>query len=165
MNSSFSSCFLGLASLFVLSALVDTSQAFTATTSPIDSRCGSKMRITRLSSSPRIAYAFTEVKPFTELQARNKDVSSEDRGSDKVNNIIGIDRGVYLFAIVMAINVWFFSIPVEFRRTRICNEADSRDYPKLCMTPKQFTTGISDYYKNGKKWSEEKYSNFVLISF
>lgn len=149
MNSSFSIRFLGLAALFVLSALVDTSQAFTATTSPIDSRCGSKMLITRLSPSSRIAYASTEVKPFTELQARNNDVSSEERGSDKVNNMIGIDRGLYIGAIVLAICVWFFSIPVEFRRTRICNEADSRDYPKLCMTPKQFTTGISDYYKNG----------------
>jgi len=123
------------------------------------------MPITRLLPSSRIASDFSEVKPVTELQARNKDVSSEDRGSDKVNSIIGIDRGLYLFAIVMAINVWFFSIPVEFRRTRICNEADTRDNPKLCMTSKQFTTGISDYYKNGKKCSEGKYSNFVLISF
>mmetsp|Transcript_16469 Transcript_16469/g.28709 ORF Transcript_16469/g.28709 Transcript_16469/m.28709 type:complete len:179 (-) Transcript_16469:399-935(-) len=67
----------------------------------------------------------------------------------KVDEALGIERGLVLLAIALLINIWFFTIPTEFRRTRICNEFDSAAYPELCMTAEQFKTGISDYYKNG----------------
>jgi len=149
MKRSFGMSYIRLVLMAVLSVLVSTSEAFTATSAVNNLACGSKMPIIRSSLSSRYASIFIESSSTTELQARKKDLSSDERGSDKVNSIIGIDRGVYLWAIVIAINIWFFSIPVEFRRTRFCNEADSRDYPDRCMTSKQFTTGISEYYKNG----------------
>ena len=150
MKCSFSIRIIAGVLMLALSTSVNTSEAFT-TTSAIHGRvCGSEMPIVGSSLSSLSICGSVESRSSTELQAKRKDISSDERGSDNVNTLIGIDRGVYLWAIVIAINIWFFSIPVEFRRTRICNEADSRDYPTKCMTSKQFTTGISEYYKNGK---------------
>jgi hypothetical protein len=150
MKRSFSIHSITWVLMLALSASVNTSEAFTAT-SAIHSRvCGSEMPIVGSSLSSLSLSGSIESRSSTELQAKKKDISSDERGSDNVNALIGIDRGVYLWAIVIAINIWFFSIPVEFRRTKICNEADSRDYPTKCMTSKQFTTGIAEYYKNGK---------------
>lgn len=77
---------------------------------------------------------------------------------ERVNRALGLGRGAVLLAIVLLINVWFFSIPTEFRRTRLCNEFDTQAYPELCMTPKMFVNGISDYYKNGE-WERVGYFN------
>lgn len=67
----------------------------------------------------------------------------------KVNSVLGLGAGSVLLAIAVLINIWFFSIPTEFRRTRLCNEVDTQAYPELCMTPKMFVNGIADYYKSG----------------
>lgn len=137
--------------MLVLATAVMTSYAFTATSAVNRSVCGSEMPLVGSSLPSSCASGSIESRPLSsKLMARNDDISSEERGSDNVNNIIGLDRGLYLLAIVLAINVWFFSVPVEFRRTRICNEADSAAYPDRCMTSKQFTTGIKEYYANGK---------------
>jgi len=85
----------------------------------------------------------------TVLLERKKDISSNERGSGEVNKLIGIDRGYILFVPVILVCIWSFTVPVEFRRARICNEEDSRKYPTKCMTSDQFKRGISDYYKNG----------------
>lgn len=71
--------------------------------------------------------------------------------SSKVNAALGLGRGAVLLTIVLLINVWFFTIPVEFRRTRLCSEMDTAAYPERCMTTSQFTQGISDYYSDGKE--------------
>jgi hypothetical protein len=60
----------------------------------------------------------------------------------------GLEEGKAIFAIALVIAVWFFSIPTEFRRARLCSEADSAIYEQ-CLTPSQFATGVSEYYKNG----------------
>jgi len=133
--------------MLALIALVNTSEAFTAT-SAATSRV-SVLDIPINEFSPSSPSPDTRSGFSTELQARKNDLSSEERGSDNVNSLIGIDRGMYLWAIVIALNLWFFSIPVEFRRTRICSEADTIAYPTKCMTSEQFRTGIADYYKNG----------------
>lgn len=72
----------------------------------------------------------------------------------KVRRALGLDRGAVLLAIVLVINAWFFTIPVEFRRTRLCSEMDTAAYPEQCMTPNQFAGGIADYYREGGgiKW-------------
>lgn len=135
-----SSALLALISLVVFAI---TSQAFTGTTRIDGFRRGYKTPLSRVGS-----IATSNDSSSTNLMAR-KDVSNAERGSDKVNNLMGLDRGKYLWVIVIALNIWFFSVPTEFRRTRICNEADSAAYPTRCMTSEQFTKGISDYYKNG----------------
>jgi hypothetical protein len=68
----------------------------------------------------------------------------------KVNSALGLGRGTVLLTIALLINIWFFTIPTEFRRTRLCNEFDTEAYPELCMTPQMFVDGISEYYKNGR---------------
>ena len=132
--------------VLALSAFASTSEAFTAT---------ANNRVSAL-SMPIVGYSTSSRSGSgagfsTELRERRPDVSSEERGIDKMNDIQGITAGLYLGAIVLALNVWIFSIPVEFRRTRICNEADTRDYPTRCMTREMWTTGIQEYYANGKK--------------
>jgi hypothetical protein len=67
----------------------------------------------------------------------------------KVNSALGLGRGVVLLTIALLINIWFFTIPTEFRRTRLCSEIDTKVYPELCMTPQMFVNGISEYYKSG----------------
>lgn len=149
MKLSSSIHFVGAALMLALTALVNSSEAFTATSAATSRVSVSIMPINwHFPSSP---YRATKFGISTELRARKNDISSEERGSDNVNSLIGIDRGMYLWGIVIALNIWFFSIPVEFRRTRICNEADTIAYPTRCMTSEQFRTGIADYYKNGKK--------------
>lgn len=133
-----------LVALFYLSGSVTTSEAFITSASTI-------RRNECLPPASRVFPNSFHAAYSTTLYVK-KELSNAERGSDNVNNLIGIDRGLYLFAIVMAINVWFFSVPVEFRRTRICNEEDSAAYPTKCMTGKQFRTGVSDYYKNGERW-------------
>jgi hypothetical protein len=80
-------------------------------------------------------------------EQRRKDIM--DNNPDRVNETLGLGRGAVLLGLVLLINTWFFTIPPEFRRTRLCNEWDTAQYPELCMTPKGFVNGISEYYKNG----------------
>jgi hypothetical protein len=75
---------------------------------------------------------------------------SEPKKKMTTNEIIGIDRGLYLIAIVMFINVWIFSIPPEFRRAKICSEEQVIQYPDSgCMTGTKWVGGVRDYYANG----------------
>ena len=67
-----------------------------------------------------------------------------------VNEIIGIQRGIYLLGIVFFFNVWIFSIPPEFRRAKICSDEQVRLFPDSgCMTGSQWVGGITEYYANG----------------
>mmetsp|Transcript_15898 Transcript_15898/g.43984 ORF Transcript_15898/g.43984 Transcript_15898/m.43984 type:complete len:156 (+) Transcript_15898:32-499(+) len=134
--------FLPLLGLLCLVGLSKTAQAFVQ--APALASPGSKTQI----ASPFVTGSFG-VDSSTQLQERRKELSNADRGSENVNNLMGLGRGKYLWAIAIAINIWFFSVPVEFRRTRICNEADSAAYPEKCMTGKQFREGIQSYYANG----------------
>ena len=87
----------------------------------------------------------------TQLRVRrNGQPDNTDRYGTRVNSIIGIDRGWYILSLAVAVSVWFFTIPVEFRRTKICTEIQTQENPDKCMTSKQFTSGIADYYSNGK---------------
>ena len=43
-------------------------------------------------------------------------------------------RGPLLLALSLFICVWFFTIPPEFRRARLCDEAETAAYPDKCMT-------------------------------
>lgn len=64
----------------------------------------------------------------------------------------GAGRGVYLMAIVLAINIWLFSIPPSFRRAKIC-VGDPAETPQVavgdCVTSDQWIADVKDYYKNG----------------
>jgi len=145
MKQSLSIYIARLALVLALLGFGNFSEAFMATSR------GSKMPIIdQALSSLKSPPVPSEFRVSTDLHAK-REITNDEREEGQVNSIIGIDRGVYLLALVLAINVWLFSIPPEFRRTRFCNEADSQAYPDRCMTAKQWRNGIADYYKNGKK--------------
>lgn len=58
-------------------------------------------------------------------------------------------RGPLLFALSLFICVWFFTIPPEFRRARLCDEEQTAAYPDKCMTLLQMSQGIAAYYQQG----------------
>jgi len=61
-------------------------------------------------------------------------------------------RGAVLFAFVMILNVWLFSIPVELRRGHFCFTekcATNRSRCSDCVTFPEWFGQIGDYYANG----------------
>lgn len=54
-------------------------------------------------------------------------------------------RGYIVFAFVLLVNVWLFTIPVEFRRAYICPTSRAEN----CMPLASWVGGIKDYYANG----------------
>mmetsp|Transcript_101 Transcript_101/g.163 ORF Transcript_101/g.163 Transcript_101/m.163 type:complete len:168 (-) Transcript_101:198-701(-) len=62
----------------------------------------------------------------------------------------GLRRGIVVLGIVGVICVWIFSIPVEFRRAKLCSELQVQENPESrCMTASGWASGIQDYYANG----------------
>ncbi|GAX24180.1 hypothetical protein FisN_4Lh269 [Fistulifera solaris] len=60
-------------------------------------------------------------------------------------------RGLVLFGFVLFLCVWLFSIPPEFRRAYFCSPACEENpiYCNDCVTPKEWVSGIVEYYQNG----------------
>lgn len=71
-------------------------------------------------------------------------------GSNPDVDTDGTDAGKYLLFAVLLVNVWAFSIPVEFRRARFCTEEQVRlNSDSHCITFDNWKSGIIDYYANG----------------
>ena len=69
---------------------------------------------------------------------------------DYVGDPTGLKRGLLIFPLALLFNVWMFSIPVEYRRARICSEEQVRENPdSKCMTTETWRRGVADYYANG----------------
>jgi hypothetical protein len=82
--------------------------------------------------------------PSALSQSQNKDDDSSEADP------LGIKRGAYLMVLILALNVWIFSIPTEFRRTRFCTEEQVLLFPdSKCKTFGQWKSQIVDYYGNG----------------
>lgn len=67
-------------------------------------------------------------------------------------DIDGAGRGLVILGIVVAICVWIFSIPPEFRRAHICTTDEcvaSRASCYDCVTLQEWTDDIGNYYRNG----------------
>mmetsp|Transcript_18585 Transcript_18585/g.53361 ORF Transcript_18585/g.53361 Transcript_18585/m.53361 type:complete len:155 (-) Transcript_18585:1332-1796(-) len=70
--------------------------------------------------------------------------------SDYNGDPTGLKRGAIILPFALLINIWMFSIPVEYRRARICSEEQVRDNPgSKCMTTETWRSGVADYYANG----------------
>ncbi|KAL3826764.1 hypothetical protein ACHAXA_000590 [Cyclostephanos tholiformis] len=66
------------------------------------------------------------------------------------NDTGGLGRGKILLVLAMIVNVWLFSIPPEFRRSRFCTDEDVSLHPeKHCTTFGAWRTGITEYYAKG----------------
>lgn len=78
--------------------------------------------------------------PPTQLFSTDDDLAERRRRSG------GLGRGEVILPFVLAICIWMFSIPPEFRRARICPTAvTSAD----CVTGAQWMEDVQNYYKNG----------------
>mmetsp|Transcript_4582 Transcript_4582/g.6768 ORF Transcript_4582/g.6768 Transcript_4582/m.6768 type:complete len:167 (+) Transcript_4582:154-654(+) len=60
----------------------------------------------------------------------------------------GRETGFYLMGFILALWIWLFSIPPEFRRARFCSAEDTAVYEQ-CWTVQTWTSGVADYYKGG----------------
>lgn len=72
--------------------------------------------------------------------------------SREPNSVDGTGRGLILFGGVLAVCVWLFSIPPEFRRAHFCAVeqcVQNRSKCYDCVTFSEWTTGVGEYYKNG----------------
>jgi len=54
-------------------------------------------------------------------------------------------RGTALFAGVLLINVWLFTLPPSFRRQELCLARTSTN----CQSLPEFVSSVADYYKGG----------------
>ena len=76
--------------------------------------------------------------------------SASSTSSLHMANTDGTREGAYILGFVLVICVWLFSIPVEFRRARICTEEEYQSNPqKDCVTFDLWKSGIVEYYSNG----------------
>lgn len=64
----------------------------------------------------------------------------------------GTQRGIVIFVLAILLNIWSFSIPVEFRRAHFCFTNKCAANPTKCddcVTFVEWRQGVADYYKNG----------------
>jgi hypothetical protein len=94
-------------------------------------------------STPKTTTASFYVSPTTTTTLWMGGMNNYDGSTD------GTDVAPYLLAFSCAIAVWLFTIPVEFRRTKLCSEEETVQYPTLCTTPAKWSRDIQDYYANG----------------
>ena len=67
-----------------------------------------------------------------------------------MDKVQGIGAGTVIFGVVLLLNIWSFSIPVEFRRAKFCSaEQVAEKVDVHCMTTDQWFGGIANYYENG----------------
>jgi hypothetical protein len=65
-------------------------------------------------------------------------------------DVDGIQTAPYMLILVLFLCVWNFTIPVEFRRARLCSEQQVVDNPtSKCITVSNCMSGIVHYYQNG----------------
>jgi len=132
--------------------LCKSSFAFTTTKS-------SPLNLATSSHAPQKAFVPTKQHQTTPLlttlsiKTRKFDESefeSAEAKSAYFDKINGMGPGMYLFIIVLLINVWEFSIPVEYRRNKFCSAAQvEQQLDPHCMTFQGWASGIADYYKGG----------------
>ena len=71
---------------------------------------------------------------------------------EEKRDVDGFSDGLVIMGIVLALNVWIFSIPPEFRRAKVCPDlptTQSLINSGQCITADAWKDGIAEYYKNG----------------
>jgi hypothetical protein len=76
------------------------------------------------------------------------DGNYDNNDTERIEAYLGLKRGRVLEIIAVALAVWLFTIPAEFRRAKFCSELETTMYTE-CYTPKQWIGGVADYYKGG----------------
>jgi hypothetical protein len=80
----------------------------------------------------------------------NSNNDSNNKSPELLPDPTGLRNGLVILPIVLALCVWMFSIPTEFRRARLCSQEQVVLYPdSKCITFQDWTGGIANYYRNG----------------
>jgi hypothetical protein len=138
-------------SLFIctlLFAVIDTSVSGFVTKSTVQNSLGLATSINRSNNAPHLPTSAS----FKRQQQQQQVALTVQHMASKGKYDFGSERGYVIQVIVVAICVWSFSIPPEFRRARFCpnptcveNRASCND----CVTFSEWKIGVSDYYKGG----------------
>lgn len=106
----------------------------------------------RIINSPRDFLAQTESyhrnNKIPLLFAQGQDDDDDVWAKSKRINGTGLP-GILLLSFALLVNVWFFTIPPNFRRARWCSAEETAANPEICMTASQFSHDIVEYYRNG----------------
>lgn len=131
---------------FIVFAAVVLALSADSFTAPAPQRASSNC------SSPALGKAKTSQKNGRPFARRRHGTSAlYDLKNYGTDDTLGTKQGVYLFGLVGLLCVWIFSVPVEFRRARMCSEEQVKTAApeKHCMTFGDWRQGIADYYSNG----------------
>jgi hypothetical protein len=80
---------------------------------------------------------------------KNTSRSSGNGGGTSID-VDGMQTAPFILILVLFLCVWNFTIPVEFRRARLCSEQQVMDNPtSKCITVSNYMNGIVQYYQNG----------------
>lgn len=79
--------------------------------------------------------------------SEDEDLAEARRRSQKINGTGAEGKTLMLFGLLLC--TWFFTVPPEFRRQRLCDELQTAANPGVCMTGGQFKDKVVDYYANG----------------
>ena len=118
----------------------------------VETRVGSLNR----ASGPDLVTSKNPQKPLLPTMAvvgtSTTTTTSLFNNADRQSDYQGLGRGKPLLGLVFLVCVWFFSIPVHFRRDVFCvipecieNRAACND----CVTWDEWKGGIIEYYQNG----------------
>lgn len=123
-----------------------------------------------MSALGRRAATATSAPHFSRLTAKTKSTTATTSlFNARYDGTAG--RGKVLFGFVMFLCVWLFSIPPEFRRAYFCSPACEENpmYCNDCVTPKEWISGIVEYYQDGgknvKSRSAASANNMVVFFF
>lgn len=79
--------------------------------------------------------------------------NSPGKGPQKSNYATDSEaRGVIIFGLVLAVNIWFFTIPTELRRGHWCFTprcTENRSRCNDCQTVSEWSSDVMDYYRGG----------------
>jgi hypothetical protein len=133
-------------SLFIctlLFAMIDTSVSGFVTKATVQNSLGLAIARTGSNNAPHL--------PNTSLSSRQVALTVQQMAS-KGKYDFGSGRGKIIQVIVLAVCVWSFSIPPEFRRARFCTTSgcvENRASCNDCVTFSEWKIKVVDYYKGG----------------
>ena len=100
--------------------------------------------------SPSIPTPITPITPVSLLPHSLQ--SSTGLSSSPDDDINGTERGIPIFVLAIALCIWSFSIPVEYRRAHFCFTERCAANPSRCencVTWAQWSHGVVEYYQTG----------------
>jgi hypothetical protein len=136
-------------SLFIctlLFAAIDTSVSGFVTKSTVQNSLGLATRKRSNNAPPHLPT------PLSSKRQQQQVALTVQQMASKGKYDFGSGRGKIIQVIVLAVCVWSFSIPPEFRRARFCTTSgcvENRASCNDCVTFSEWKIKVIDYYKGG----------------